>query len=58
VFFLQMLPVTTIEMGRPPRNVVISESIIDEIISEFRRFTLAKSAPPNFRGIPGIPMAA
>jgi TolB-like protein len=36
-----MLPVTdTIEAGRPPRTAVISDSIIDEIISELKRFSL------------------
>jgi hypothetical protein len=36
-----MLPVTdTIEAGRPPRTAVISDSIIDEIISELKRFPL------------------
>ena len=34
-----MLPVTdTIEAGRPPRSAVISDSIIDKIISELKRF--------------------
>jgi hypothetical protein len=45
VFSLQMLPVTdTIEAGRPPRTAVISDSIIDEIISELKRFPLQSRA--------------
>jgi hypothetical protein len=46
-----MVPVTdTFEAG--PRTAVISDSIVDEIISELKRFPLQSRSPPNFRAIP------
>jgi len=49
-----MLPVTdTIVVGRPPRTAVISDSIIDEIISELKRFPLQSRDRRTSAAFPG-----
>jgi len=49
-----MLPVTdTIVVGRPPRTAVISDSIIDEIISELKRFPLQSRDLRTSAAFPG-----
>lgn len=56
MFSLQMPPPVTDTIERvarlePPQ---ISDSIVDKIISELKRFPLQSRGPPNFRDIPPV----